>query len=111
MTGEVTGSTAMALKEGLRGLMTSATPVIVPPVPTPATRMSTLPVGVLPDLLGRSFYAMDLRIRRVLKLLAAWKLLGVLLRQNLLRHLLIGRVAHPLGGGCQHDLARWPSAP
>jgi hypothetical protein len=33
----------MALKLGLRGLMTSATPVMVPPVPTPATRMSTLP--------------------------------------------------------------------
>ena len=43
MTGLATGSTAIALKLGLRGLMTSETPVIVPPVPTPATRMSTLP--------------------------------------------------------------------
>ena len=43
MTGLLTGSTAIALKLGLRGLMTSLTPVIVPPVPTPETRMSTLP--------------------------------------------------------------------
>ena len=31
------------LSAGLRALSTSATPVMVPPVPTPATRMSTLP--------------------------------------------------------------------
>ena len=43
MTGLVTGSTAMALNDGLRFLMTSPTPVMVPPVPTPETRMSTLP--------------------------------------------------------------------
>ena len=43
MTGLATGSTAMALKSGFRCLMTSATPVIVPPVPTPATMMSTFP--------------------------------------------------------------------
>ena len=43
MTGLLTGSTAMALKVGLRFLMTSLTPVMVPPVPTPETRMSTLP--------------------------------------------------------------------
>ena len=42
-TGEASGSTAIALKDGLRALMTSPTPVIVPPVPTPETRMSTLP--------------------------------------------------------------------
>ena len=42
-TGESAGSTAMALNDGLRALSTSATPVIVPPVPTPATRMSTSP--------------------------------------------------------------------
>src|SRR2546423_9890046 len=43
MTGLAVGSTAMALKDGLRGLMTSLTPVMVPPVPTPETRISTLP--------------------------------------------------------------------
>ena len=43
MTGLVAGSTAMALNDGLRVLMTSLTPVMVPPVPTPETRMSTLP--------------------------------------------------------------------
>jgi hypothetical protein len=42
-TGEPAGSTAMILNEGLRGLSTSPTPVIVPPVPMPETTMSTLP--------------------------------------------------------------------
>src|SRR2546421_579156 len=42
-TAELAGSTAIALNSGLRSLMTSVTPVIVPPVPTPATRISTLP--------------------------------------------------------------------
>ena len=42
-TGESLGSTAMAFTEGLRSLSTWLTPVIVPPVPTPAIRMSTLP--------------------------------------------------------------------
>jgi hypothetical protein len=43
ITGESFGSTAIALKSALRGLITSATPVIVPPVPTAETRMSILP--------------------------------------------------------------------
>ena len=43
MTGLLAGSTAIALKQGLRFLITSLTPVIVPPVPTPETRISTLP--------------------------------------------------------------------
>ena len=43
MTGESFGSTAMAWKEGLRGLITSQQPVMVPPVPTAETRISTLP--------------------------------------------------------------------
>ena len=42
-TAEAAGSTATALKSGLNGLMYCAMPVIVPPVPTPATTMSTLP--------------------------------------------------------------------
>ena len=42
-TGEASGSTATQRKDGLRALMTSPTPVMVPPVPTPETRMSTLP--------------------------------------------------------------------
>ena len=41
--GESAGSTATALNDGLRALTTSATPVIVPPVPTPETNISTLP--------------------------------------------------------------------
>ena len=43
ITGESFGSTAMARNDFLRDLMTSLTPVIVPPVPTAETRMSTLP--------------------------------------------------------------------
>lgn len=42
-TGDAAGSTAMNCADGLRSLMTWATPVMVPPVPTPATKMSTLP--------------------------------------------------------------------
>ena len=37
---DFTGSTAIALKSFFLFFMASATPVIVPPVPTPATRMS-----------------------------------------------------------------------
>ncbi len=42
-TGESSGSTATASKSGLRGLRAWATPVTVPPVPTPATTASTSP--------------------------------------------------------------------
>jgi hypothetical protein len=42
-TGEAAGSTAMALNDGLSGLMYSVMPVMVPPVPTPEIRMSTFP--------------------------------------------------------------------
>ena len=42
-TGESFGSTAMICTSGLRSLSTCPTPVIVPPVPTPAMKMSTLP--------------------------------------------------------------------
>src|SRR5664280_1971431 len=42
-TGEAAGSTAMTCTEGLRSFSTSPTPVMVPPVPTPATKMSTSP--------------------------------------------------------------------
>ena len=41
--GESAGSTATALKEGLRDLMTSETPVMVPPVPTPEIKISIWP--------------------------------------------------------------------
>ena len=41
--GEPAGSTAISLNDALRGLMTSPTPVMVPPVPMPDTTMSTLP--------------------------------------------------------------------
>ena len=53
---------------GLRAFSTSPTPVIVPPVPMPDTKMSTLPSGVAPDLLRRG-RAVDLRIGGVLELL------------------------------------------
>ena len=43
MTGLFVGSTATIFSPGLRGLSTSPQPVIVPPVPTPLTMMSTLP--------------------------------------------------------------------
>jgi hypothetical protein len=43
ITGEPEGSTAMDRKDFLRDLMTSLTPVMVPPVPTAETRMSAMP--------------------------------------------------------------------
>ena len=52
MTGESFGSTAMAWKEGFRGLMTSTQPVIVPPVPTAGDQDVHLAVRVVPDFLG-----------------------------------------------------------
>jgi hypothetical protein len=42
-TGDAAGSTAIARKSGLRALSTWPTPVIVPPVPTPATSASMRP--------------------------------------------------------------------
>src|SRR4051812_40381289 len=114
ITGDVTGSTAIALKLGFLGLITSATPVIDPPVPTPL--QSRLPrlahprppghrparphprhqdvhlsVRVLPDLLGRRL-TMNLGVGGVLKLLRHEALL--VLRQDLLG--LLDRPAHPL---------------
>ena len=41
--GDSAGSTAMICTPGLRDLSTWPTPVIVPPVPMPATKMSTWP--------------------------------------------------------------------
>ncbi len=43
MTGEWTGSTATMRTAGLRAFQTLPTPVMVPPVPTPATKMSMPP--------------------------------------------------------------------
>ena len=37
-TGEVSGSTAITCTSGLRSFRNEPAPVIVPPVPTPATR-------------------------------------------------------------------------
>jgi hypothetical protein len=42
-TGLASGSTAITLSAGLRAFSTSPTPVIVPPVPTPDTKMSIWP--------------------------------------------------------------------
>ena len=42
-TAELAGSTATTRQSGLRSLSTSPAPVIVPPVPTPATNTSTWP--------------------------------------------------------------------
>ncbi len=41
--GEPAGSTATILTAGFRAFRYSPTPVTVPPVPTPATKMSTFP--------------------------------------------------------------------
>ena len=43
MTGECVGSTATILRTGFFGFQKRPTPVIVPPVPTPATKTSILP--------------------------------------------------------------------
>ncbi len=43
MTGESFGSAAMILTLGFRFFRTSPTPVMVPPVPVPPTKMSILP--------------------------------------------------------------------
>jgi hypothetical protein len=43
-TGESSGSTAITFMPGRRGLITWDTPVIVPPVPTPATKASNWPL-------------------------------------------------------------------
>ena len=43
ITGESAGSAATIRSDGLRGFITCAQPVTVPPVPVPHTRMSTLP--------------------------------------------------------------------
>ena len=42
-TALTTGSTAMAQKAGLRSFRTSLQPVMVPPVPTPATKQVIVP--------------------------------------------------------------------
>ena len=99
MTGLLTGSTAMALKLGLRFLMTSLTPVMVPPVPTPETRMSTLP--------SVSFQISSAVVWRWISGLAGFlnccgmNELGIVLQQLL--GLGDGAV-HALVAGRQHDL-------
>ena len=61
---ELAGSTATIRGAGLRALSTSPTPVIVPPVPTPATKHVDAAVERLEDLRpGRA--AVDLGVRRV----------------------------------------------
>jgi len=66
-TGDAAGSTATNCTEGCVP-DDLGNPVMVPPVPTPATKMSIFPVGVAPDLL-RGGFAVDRRIGRVLELL------------------------------------------
>ena len=74
------------------------TPVIVPPVPTPATRISTLP-----SVSSRSFgggLPVDLRIGRVVELLGM-KLLGVFARSS---SAFPTRPFIPFGAFGQHEL-------
>ena len=97
--GESFGSTATICTPGLRSLSTWPTPVMVPPVPTPATKMSTLPSVSRPDFLGRG-RAVDLRVGLVGELLGPDGVLGV--GHDLLG--LLDRAAHALGAGRQHDL-------
>ena len=74
---------------GRRSFSTCPTPVIVPPVPTPATKASTSPSSVAPDLLGRGA-PVDLRVGRVGELLRheALALLADLLGE-------LDRLGHP----------------
>ena len=99
MTGLVTGSTAMALKLGLRFLMTSLTPVMVPPVPTPETRISTLP-SVSFQISSAVVWRWISRVGRVVELLRHERV-GDLAMQFL--GLGDGAV-HALLAGRQHDL-------
>ena len=100
MTGEFSGSTAIALNDGLRLLITSLKPVIVPPVPTPRHEDVDLAVGVAPDLLGRRL-AVNLRVGRVLELLrheGVRRILDQLLGLgDGALHALLGRRQHDLG--------------
>ena len=68
ITGLLAGSTATTCTAGLRALSTSPTPVIVPPVPTPATTMSTAR-AVSRQISSAWSAAVDLRIGRILELL------------------------------------------
>ena len=99
MTGESAGSTAMAWKVALRGLMTSTQPVIVPPVPTAATRMSTLP-SVSSQISSAVVFSMNLRIGRIVELLRHPGVGRVL-------HQIFGardRALHAFGAGREHEL-------
>ena len=99
MTGELTGSTATIWTDGLRLLSTSPQPVIVPPVPTPLTRMSTLPS------VSRQISSAVVRrwISGLAGFLNCWgmKAFGVFLT---ISSAFADRAGHPLGGGRQHDL-------
>ena len=67
-TGDAAGSTAIALNEGFFGLMDSATPVMVPPVPTPATTNVYFAVCVFPDF-GTGGFSVDFGVGEVFELL------------------------------------------
>ena len=67
-TGDRAGSTATMRTSGSSCFSTSPTPVIVPPVPTPATNASSRPLGVAQDL-QRGRAAVHLRVGRVVELL------------------------------------------
>ena len=98
-TGLSVGSTAIALNDGFFGLMYSLTPVSVPPVPMPETRMSTLP-SVSFQISGPGGLEMDLGIRRIVELLQ-----HVAVRRR--REHLLGlrnRALHAFRPGREHDL-------
>ena len=79
--------------------MYSLTPVMVPPVPTPEIRMSTLP-SVSSQISGTGGFEVNLGIRRVVELLRD-EAVGSL-GEDLLR---LGDGAfHALGAGRQHQL-------
>ena len=81
-TGDAAGSTATSCTEGLRSFSTWPTPVIVPPVPTPATTMSTRP-SVSDQIVLGGRLAVNRRVGGVLELLGdeeATVALGDLLR-------------------------------
>jgi hypothetical protein len=100
MTGLLAGSTAIDLDSRLALLSTSPTPVIVPPVPTPPTKMSTLP-SVSRQISSAVVLRWIFGIGRVLELLRHEVVVGLFGDQFFgLAH----GARHAFGGRRQHQL-------
>ena len=98
---EPTGSPAMTRMPGFRSFRNLPAPLIVPPVPAPATKCVMRPLGLLPDL-GTGGAIVRFRIRLVVELVREDRARRVVHDPLRLHHVVLGMIGRHRGRRDHH---------